>query len=133
MVIELADIFRSCGPAYRQKYGGRIPSNHLQVMRAIENCRTQALGGQVFTCTDCQQVQYSYHSCRNRHCPKCQSENGQAWLVKQGKMLLPVPYFLLTFTLPSGLREIARNHQRLVYDLLFRLSAEATQQLAKDP
>jgi len=132
VVIELADIFRSCGPAYRQKYAGRIPFNHLQSMRAIESCRTEVLGGQVFTCPDCQQVQYSYHSCRNRHCPKCQNENGQIWLEAQQKMLLPVPYFMLTFTLPAGLREIARSHQRLVYDLLFRLSAEAVQKLAKD-
>jgi hypothetical protein len=132
VAIELADIFRSCGPAYRQKYVGRIPTNHLQAMRAIEVCRTEALGGQVFVCPDCQQVQYSYHSCRNRHCPKCQNENGQAWLEKQQEMLLPVPYFLLTFTLPSSLRELARHHKRQIYDLLFRLSAEATQQLAKD-
>ena len=133
MAVELADIFRQCGPAYRQKYAGRIPTNHLQAMRAIEACRTEALGGQVFICPDCQQMQYSYHSCRNRHCPKCQSEKGQVWLEKQQAMLLPVPYFLLTFTLPAGLREIARHHQQVVYDLLFRLSAEATQQLAKDP
>ena len=133
MAIELADIFHSCGPAYRQKYAGRIPTNHLQAMRAIEACRTEALGGQVFACPDCQQVQYSYHSCRNRHCPKCQNENGQAWLKKQQEMLLPVPYFLLTFTLPAGLRELARSHQRKIYDLLFRMSAEATQKLAKDP
>lgn len=133
MAVELAEIFRSCGPAYRLKFAGRIPSNHLQAMRAIEACRTPALGGQVFVCPDCQQVQYSYHSCRNRHCPKCQSANGQAWLEKEQEMLLPLPYFMLTFTLPAGLRELARSHQRLIYDLLFRLSAEATQQLAKDP
>jgi hypothetical protein len=78
-------------------------------------------------------VQYSYHSCRNRHCPKCQNENAQAWLEKQQEMLLPVPYFLLTFTLPAGLREFARRHSHLIYDLLFRLSAEATQLLAQDP
>ncbi len=133
MGIELADIFRGYGPAYRQKYSERIPSNHLQAMRAIESCRTEVLGGQVYVCPDCQQVQYSYHSCRNRHCPKCQHENAQAWLEKQQDMLLPVPYFLLTFTLPSSLREFARSHQRLVYNWLFRLSSEATQQLAQDP
>jgi len=133
VVIELGEIFRQCGPAYRQKYAGRIPSNHLQAMRAIEACRTAALGGQVFVCPDCQQVQYSYHSCRNRHCPKCQNANGQVWLEKQKHMLLPAPYFLLTFTLPAPLRELARSHQRRMYDLLFRLSAEATQQLALDP
>lgn len=133
MVIELGEIFRQCGPAYRQKYAGRIPSNHLRAMRAIEVCRTAALGGQVFVCSDCQQVQYSYHSCRNRHCPKCQHGNGQAWLEKQQHMLLPAPYFLLTFTLPAPLQELARSHQRQMYNLLFRLSAEAAQQLAQDP
>ena len=102
-------------------------------MQAIETCRTEALGGQVYVCPDCEQVQYSYHSCRNRHCPKCQNENAQAWLEQQQAMLLPVPYFLLTFTLPVGLREFARRQPRRIYDLLFRMSAEATQKLAKDP
>ena len=133
MGLELADIFRSCGPAYRQKYSGRISATQLQAMRAIEACRTEVLGGQVYVCPDCKQVQYSYHSCRNRHCPKCQNENAQVWLEKQQDMLLPVPYFMLTFTLPAGLRELARRHSHQVYDLLFRLSAEATQQLAQDP
>jgi hypothetical protein len=102
-------------------------------MQAIETCRTEALGGQVYVCPDCEQVQYSYHSCRNRHCPKCQNEHAQAWLEQQQAMLLPVPYFLLTFTLPAGLRELARHQPRLIYDLLFRMSAEATQKLAQDP
>jgi hypothetical protein len=131
--IELADIFRQCGPAYRQKYAGHIPIQHLQAMQAIETCRTEALGGQVYVCPDCEQVQYSYHSCRNRHCPKCQNENAQAWLERQQAMLLPVPYFLLTFTLPAGLREFARRQPQQIYDLLFRMSAEATQKLAQDP
>jgi hypothetical protein len=131
--IELAEILRQCGPAYRQKYAGHIPTNHLQAMQAIETCRTEALGGQVYVCPDCEQVQYSYHSCRNRHCPKCQNENAQAWLEQQQAMLLPVPYFLLTFTLPAGLRELARRQPRLIYDLLLRMSAEATQKLAQDP
>jgi hypothetical protein len=124
---------RQCGPAYRQKYAGHLPFQHLQAMQAIETCRTEALGGQVYVCPDCEQVQYSYHSCRNRHCPKCQNENAQAWLEQQQTMLLPVPYFLLTFTLPAGLRELARRQPRLIYDLLFRMSAEATQKLAQDP
>ena len=106
---------RSCGPAYRQKYAGRIPTHHLQAMQAIEACRTEALGGQVYVSPDCEQVQYSYPPCRNRHCPKCQNENAQVWLEKQQEMLLPVPYFLLTFTLPAGLREVARHHPRFVY------------------
>jgi len=133
MGIELADIFRRYGNSYRQKYGSRIPSTHLKAMQAIEHCRTEALGGQVYRCPDCEQVQYSYHSCRNRHCPKCQNENAQAWLEKQQDLLLPVPYFLLTFTIPAEFNEVARRHQSLLYDLLFKTSAAATQQLAQDP
>ncbi len=133
MAVELADIFRRYGPAYRQKYAIRMPANHLKAMRAVEQCRTEALGGQVYRCPTCEQVQYSYHSCRNRHCPKCQNENAQRWLDKQQDLLLPVPYFLLTFTLPASFNEVARAHQRLLYDLLFKTSAAATQQLAQEP
>jgi Putative transposase/Transposase zinc-binding domain len=133
MTLELADIFRQYGLAYRQKYASRMPASHLKAMRAIEQCRTEALGGQVYRCPNCEQVQYSYHSCRNRHCPKCQNEKAQAWLEKQQDLLLPVPYFLLTFTLPSGFNQVVRSHQRLLYDLLFKTSAAATQQLAHEP
>src|SRR5512134_1728709 len=133
VALELADIFRQYGPAYRQKYASRMPANHFKAMRAIESCRTEVLGGQVYRCPNCEQVQYSYHSCRNRHCPKCQNENAQRWLEKQQDLLLPVPYFLLTFTLPAAFHEVARSHQRLLYDLLFKTSAAATQQLAHDP
>lgn len=133
MGIELADIFRRYGNAYRQKYAARMPSGHLKRMRAIEQCRTEVLGGQVYRCPDCDQEQYNYHSCRNRHCPKCQNENAQLWLEKQQSLLLPVPYFLLTFTLPASFNEAARSHQVLVYDLIFKASAAATQQLARDP
>ncbi len=133
MALELADIFRQYGPAYRQKYASRMPAAHFKVMRAVEQCRTEALGGQVYRCPNCEQLQYSYHSCRNRHCPKCQHENGQRWLEKQQDLLLRVPYFLLTFTLPSGFNEVARSHQSLLYDLLFKTSAAAAQQLAQEP
>ena len=132
MALELAEIFRRYGPAYRQKSASRMPATHLRAMRAIEQCRTAALGGQVYRCPNCEQVQYSYHSCRNRHCPKCQNEKAQDWLKNQQTLLLPVPYFLLTFTLPSGFNEVARSHQRLLYDLLFKTSAAATQQLAQE-
>jgi len=132
-VVELADVFRRYGPAYCQKYGPQMLPSHLAVMRAIEQCRTEALGGQVYYCERCEEAQYSYHSCRNRHCPKCQQERTQQWLVKQNELRLPVPYFMLTFTLPAGLRELARSHQKLVYNLLFRASAAATQELAGDP
>jgi hypothetical protein len=132
-VIELAEIFRQHGPAYRDKFKGRIPVSHLQVMQAIEQCRTEALGGHVYICDECDQTRYSYHSCKNRHCPKCQNQAGQQWLARQQALLLPVPYFMVTFTLPEGLRALARSHQRLMYDLLFQASAAALQELAADP
>ncbi len=133
MRLELAEIFRCYGESYRQKYASRMPSTHLKAMRAIEHCRTEALGGQVYRCPDCGHEQYAYHSCRNRHCPKCQNENAQGWLERQQDLLLPVPYFMLTFTLPAGFNDVTRSHQSLIYDLLFKASAAATQQLAEDP
>ena len=110
-------------------------------MWAIEHCRTETLGGHVYECPDCDEAVYRYHSCRDRHCPKpalseaegCQGEKAYQWLERQHDLLLPVPHFMLTFTLPEGLRPVARSHQRLIYDLLFRTSAAATQQLARDP
>jgi len=133
MGLTLAEIFRQYGPAYRQKYAQQLLPSHLRAMRAIEQCRTAALGGQVYTCPQCERVEYRYHSCRNRHCPQCQNVQAQTWLEQQQQFLLPVPYFLLTFTLPAGLRVFARQRQRLVYAALFRASAAATQQLARDP
>jgi hypothetical protein len=132
-VIELAEIFRQHGPAYREKFKGRIPASHLKAMAAIEQCRTEALGGHVYTCEDCGQTRYSYHSCKNRHCPKCQNDAGQQWLARQQALLLPAPYFMVTFTLPEGLRALARSNQRQVYNLLFQSSAAALQALAADP
>jgi hypothetical protein len=132
-VVELADIFRHYGPAYRAKFGDRLLPSHRQAMWAIEHCRTEALGGHVYHCPDCDQHVYQYHSCRNRHCPKCQNEQAQHWLERQHELLLPVPYFMLTFTLPAPLRPVARRQQALLYDLLFRTSAAATQHLAADP
>lgn len=130
--MELADIFRQSGPAYRAKYGDKMPPNHLAVMRAIEACRTEALGGHLYHCAECNEPWYSYHSCRNRHCPKCQHEAAQDWLERQGQLLLPVPYFLVTFTLPRELRAVARSHQQVIYHLLFRTAADALQTLARD-
>jgi hypothetical protein len=132
-VTELAEIFRRYGPRYRAKFGERMLPSHRQAMRDIEHCRTEALGGHLYHCDHCDETQYSYHSCKNRHCPKCQNAAGQQWLEQQQDLLLPVPYFLVTFTLPTELREIARRHQKLIYHLLFRASAAALQQLALDP
>ena len=132
-MVEMADIFRQYGPAYRAKYGDDMPPSHLKVMAAIEACRTEILGGHVYYCGQCEETFYSYHSCHNRHCPKCQNEAAQTWLEKQQALLLPVPYFMVTFTLPAALRPLARSHQKIVYNLLFRTASAALQQLAQDP
>ena len=132
-MIELAEIFRWHGPAYREKFGPCMLPSHRRAMRDIESCRTEMLGGHVYLCPHCERKLYSYHSCKNRHCPKCQQNAAQGWLERQQELRLPVPYFLLTFTLPEGLRRIARRNQKTIYNLLFRASAAATQQLARDP
>ena len=132
-MVELADVFRRYGSVYRQKYETRMLPSHRKAMRAIEQCRTEVLGGQIYYCEHCEEFQYSYHSCRNRHCPKCQWDAGEQWLVRQQKMLLPAPYFMLTFTLTDELRRVARSHQKCIYNLLFQASAAATQELARDP
>ena len=132
-MVEMAEIFRCYGSQYRAKYGDRMLPSHKRVMHAIEQCRTAALGGHVYHCPECEEKEYQYHSCRNRHCPKCQNGKAQEWLEKQQNLLLPVPYFMLTFTLPEQLRDVVRSHQKLCYNLLFRTSAAATQKLAQDP
>lgn len=132
-MVTLGEIFRRYGPAYRAQFGDQLSAEQIQAMRAIEQCRTEALGGQVYSCPACATTRYSYHSCRNRHCPRCQQDATQSWLAQQHALLLPVPYFLVTFTLPAGLRAVARQHPRTIYTLLFRASAAALQQLAQDP
>jgi hypothetical protein len=132
-LVELAEIFRQYGPAYREKYAARMPPSHLAAMQAIEQCRSEALGGHRYECPACHEQVYSYHSCKNRSCPKCGNDAAQAWLETQQALHLPVPYFLVTFTLPEGLRALARSHQGIVYNLLFRSSAEAVQTLTADP
>lgn len=103
-MLELADIFRQYGAAYLQKFGHRMLPSHKRAILDIQRCRTQTMGGQVFACSDCHELAYKYHSCMNRNCPKCQNDQAEQWLQKQQKKLLRVPYFLLTFTLPSELR-----------------------------
>jgi putative transposase/transposase-like zinc-binding protein len=129
----LGEIFRRYGSVYRARFGRSLSTSQLQAMQAIEACRTEALGGHVYACPSCQFTRYSYHSCRNRHCPTCQQDATQSWLAEQHALLLPVPYFLVTFTLPSELRAIARQQPETIYPLLFRTSAAALQQLAQDP
>jgi hypothetical protein len=132
-MLELADIVRAYGPAYGAKYGARMLPGHKKVLRDIAACRTEALGGEVFFCDGCQEFLYSYHSCGNRHCPKCGQDRADRWRDKQLRKLLPVPYFMVTFTLPHSLNPLARSHQKLVYRLLFQSSAEALQALALNP
>jgi len=132
-MITLGDLFRRYGPQYRARYGHHLSADQHAAMHAIEQCRTEALGGHVYSCPSCQTTRYSYHSGRNRHCPTCQQEATQEWLAEQHALLLPVPYFLVTFTLPSELRAIARQQPETLYARLFRTSAAALQQLAHDP
>jgi hypothetical protein len=130
--LELADIVRAHGPSYIAKQGNRLLPSQRSALRAIVQCRTEALGGHVYTCEKCQQVQYRYHSCRNRHCPKCQQQEAQEWLAKNSEFLPEAPYYLITFTLPAGIRKFAYRNQKAVYGALFRASAKAMQKLAWD-
>jgi hypothetical protein len=132
-MLEVADILRLHGPDYREKFGQRMLPSHLRAMQDIEHCRTPSLGGQLYYCAQCQELRYSYHSCKNRHCPKCQHEQANEWLKAQQRLLLPIPHFLVTFTLPEQLRALARSHQQTIYNLLFRASSQALRQLAQDP
>lgn len=132
-MLEVADIFRLHGPAYREKFGTRMLPSHHRAMQDIEACRTESLGGQLYYCQQCQEQRYSYHSCKNRHCPKCGNEQANEWLEQQQQLLLPLPYFMVTFTLPAELRALARSNQKLIYHLLFRASSAALLQLARDP
>jgi hypothetical protein len=132
-MFELADIFRTYGPAYRQRYGDRMLPRHIQVMWDIAHCRTPIMGGACYYCPQCQTSHYSYHSCHNRHCPQCASNRADRWRERQLAHLLPVPYFLVTCTLPHTLNPLARSHQKLIYTLLFKTSADALQTLARNP
>jgi hypothetical protein len=129
--LEVADIFRQHGPAYRESH--RLSRTALRVMRAIEVCRTAVLGGHKDQCDHCGHVQISYNSCRNRHCPKCQTLRKEQWIEARSEDLLPIEYFHVVFTLPSELNHLALLNQRLLYDLLFRSACETLTQLAQDP
>jgi hypothetical protein len=132
-MLELADIFREYGPAYRTKYGNRMLQSHKKTMEDIEFCRTEVMGGHVYSCDVCDEHVYAYHSCGNRHCPKCGSDRADRWRDKQLQKLLPVNYFLVTCTLPHTLNEIAHSNQKLIYRLLFQSSADALHTLALNP
>ncbi len=131
--IEVADIFRAAGPAYRAAHAGHLSLAQLKVMSAIEHCRTAALGGHVEACEDCGQWRIAYNSCRNRHCPKCQGAAARTWLAEREADLLPVGYFHVVFTLPAEVAEVAFQNKALVYDLLFKAASETMLTIAADP
>ena len=129
---SLADILRQYGTDYSEQYPKDILPSHTKTMRDVIRCRTPELGGQTWHCDHCGKTHYSYHSCRNRHCPKCQHDRAQNWLDQQIDLLLPVPYFMATITVPEGLRPAFRHRQKSLYSLLFKVSARAIMVLARD-
>jgi len=133
--LEVAEIFRDHGPAWRDANRGHVSLDQLKVMSAIERCRTAALGGHVARCENeaCGHTSVSYNSCRNRHCPKCQGAAARRWLADREAELLPVGYFHVVYTLPAELRDVAFQNKRVVYDLLMKAAAETTLQIGADP
>ncbi len=130
--LEVADIFRADGLAWRRASAGHVSLGQLKVMSAIERCRTAALGGHVARCEKCAHTQIAYNSCRNRHCPKCQGAAAQAWLADREAELLPVPYYHVVFTLPAPIADIAYQNKAEIYAILFRAAAETLLTIAAD-
>ena len=131
--LEVADIFRDHGPAWRAANAGHVSLGQLKVMSAIERCRTAALGGHVERCEECAHTIISYNSCRNRHCPKCQGAAAKQWLAEREAELLPVRYFHVVFSLPGQIADIAYQNKAVIYDLLFKASSETMLTIAADP
>jgi Putative transposase/Transposase zinc-binding domain len=130
---EVADVFRSYGSAYQERFGADLLPSHRRAMDDIIHCRTEALGGHLLQCDHCGQEHYAYHSCRNRSCPKCHHHDTEVWLAERRQELLPVPYFHVVLTLPQELHELVRRHQKDLYDMLLRAAAQALITLAMDP
>ena len=130
--LEVADIFRSAGPAYRSSHAGHLSLHQLKVMSAIEHCRTAVMGGHVAACTDCGHWRVAYNSCRNRHCPRCQGAAARTWLAEREADLLPVGYFHVVFTLPAEVADIAFQNKTAVYGLLFQAASETMTTIAAD-
>ena len=131
--LEVADIFRAYGPAWRRAQAGHLSLGQLKVMSAIERCRTAVLGGHVARCEECSHTQVSYNSCRNRHCPKCQGAAAKEWLADREAELLPVPYYHVVFTLPAPIADIAYQNKAEIYAILFKAAAETLLTIAADP
>ena len=131
--LEVADIFRAHGPAWRRTNAGHVGLGQLKAMSAIERCRTAAFGGHVARCEKCAHTQIAYNSCRNRHCPKCQGAAAKAWLVDRQAELLPVPYYHVVFTLPAPIADIAYQNKAEIYAILSKAAAETLITIAADP
>jgi hypothetical protein len=131
--LEVADIFRTHGPAWRRQQAGHLNLGQLKVMSAIEQCRTAALGGHALRCDACDHEEISYNSCRNRHCPKCQARAAQRWLEARQADLLPVEYYHVVFTLPEPISAIGYANKAVIYRLLFDVAAETLTTIAADP
>ena len=131
--LEVADIFRQVGPSYREDHAPAMSQGQRRVMSAIEQCRTVALGGHVEQCDSCGHQRIAFNSCRNRHCPKCQSLVRAQWLEDRQTELLPVEYFHVVFTVPQEIAAIAYQNKAVVYDILFRTTAETLRTIAGDP
>ncbi|WP_137897085.1 IS91 family transposase [Sphingomonas sp. 2SG] len=131
--LEVADIFRAAGPAYRAARAGHLSLDQLKVMSAIETCRTAVMGGHVEACTDCGHWRVAYNSCRNRHCPRCQGAAARAWLAEREADLLPVGYFHVVFTLPAEVAQVALQNKAALYGLLFQAASETMTTIAADP
>ena len=131
--LEVADIVRHHGAAYRATHADRLGRSQRRVLSAIEACRTAPLGGHVERCTDCGVIRVAYNSCRNRHCPKCQGLARAQWLADRLTELLPVPYFHVVFTLPGPIAAIAFHNKAVVYDLLFKTAIDTLRTIASDP
>ena len=132
-LLEVADILREHGATWRSANAGHVSLAQLKVMSAIQACRTAALGGHVEQCQDCRHTQIAYNSCRNRHCPKCQGNTARDWLEARQAELLPVPYYHVVFTVPAEIADIACHNKSVVYDLLFKASAETVLTIAAEP
>ncbi len=130
--LEVADIFRAFGPAWRRANAGHVSLDQLKVMSAIEHCRSAALGGHLAACEKCGHTHIAYNSCRNRHCPKCQGAAAREWLAAREAELLPVPYYHVVFTVPAPIADIAYHNKAVIYDILFKAASETLLTIAAD-
>ena len=132
--LEVADLIRAAGADFLERNRPWIRWSHIKVLLAIARCRTAALGGHVDECTRCgYRATISYNSCRNRHCPKCQTAAREQWIAARQRELLPTPYMHVVFTLPRRLAPLVLQNKKVIYDLLFRTSAETLLEVARDP